>query len=77
MLFLFNEMQISGSGKSRKPLQNIRKSEQTRSGSCSNNILLFYPSALDANDSFAPCFAFGLCIITSAVPKKKPTIHFY
>ena len=33
-----------------------------------NNILLFYPFVQDANDSFVPCFAFVLCIMTSAVP---------
>ena len=33
-----------------------------------NNILLFYPFVQDANvDSFVPCFAFVLCIMTSAV----------
>ena len=31
------------------------------------NILLFTPLAQDANDSFVPCFAFVLCIMTSAV----------
>ena len=33
-----------------------------------NNILLIYIFVQDANDSFAPCFAFVLCIMTSAVP---------
>ena len=32
------------------------------------NILLFYPFVQAANDSFVPCFAFVLCIMTSAVP---------
>ena len=41
-----------------------------------NNILLFYPFVQDANDSFVPCFAFVLCVMTSAVPfymDHKPT----
>ena len=41
-----------------------------------NNILLFHPFLRDANDSFVPCFAFVLCIMTSAVPfymDHKPT----
>ena len=43
-----------------------------------NNILLFYPLVQDANDSFVPCFAFVLCIMTSAVPfymDLKPFSH--
>ena len=33
-----------------------------------NNIVLFYPSVQDANDSFVACLAFVLSIMTSAVP---------
>ena len=33
-----------------------------------NNIPLFYPFVQDTNDSFVPCFAFVLCIMTSTVP---------
>ena len=33
-----------------------------------NNILLFYPFVQDANDSFVPCFAFVLCIMSSVAP---------
>ena len=32
-----------------------------------NNILVFYPFCPRGNDSFVPCFAFVLCIMTSAV----------
>ena len=33
-----------------------------------NNIILFYPFVQDANGSFVPCFAFVLCIMTTAMP---------
>ena len=33
-----------------------------------NNILLFYPFVQHTNDSFVPCFAFVICIMTSIVP---------
>ena len=45
-----------------------------------NNILLFYPFVQDANDSFVPCFAFVLCIMTSAVQfymDHKPCVRHY
>ena len=45
-----------------------------------NNILVFYPFCPRCNDSFVSCFAFVLCIMTSAVPfymDHKPFMESY